>query len=143
MRWLAVSVNRRSRPQADLGRRPLSGRIARVKYGPDSRKRRTSVILSISSGHLAIALGAERDARFVEFGVTRQHRHGWLTAYGGHGYIAMVPKLLAGVAVGTKNGNASHASRPAPARPTVTVSNWPPAIGDANTGIPAGIGFTT
>jgi hypothetical protein len=61
----------------------------------------------------------------------------------GHGYIAMVPKLLAGVAVGTENGNASHASSPAPARPTVTVSNWPPAIGDANTGVPAGTGFTT
>jgi hypothetical protein len=61
----------------------------------------------------------------------------------GHGYIPMVPKLLARVAVGTENGNASHASRPAPARPTVTVSTWPPAIGDANTGVPAGTGFNT
>ena len=46
----------------------------------------------------------------------------------------MVPKLL---------GNASHASRPAPARPTVTVSTWPLATGDANTGVPAGTGFNT
>lgn len=56
----------------------------------------------------------------------------------GHGYIPMVPKLLAGVAVGAENGNASQASRPAPARPTVAVSTWPPAIGDPNTGVPAG-----
>jgi hypothetical protein len=55
----------------------------------------------------------------------------------------MVPKLLADVAVGTENGNAGHASRPAPVRPTVTVSTWPLVIGDTNTGVPAGSGFTT
>jgi hypothetical protein len=60
-----------------------------------------------------------------------------------HGYIPMVPKLLTGVAAGTENGNASHASRLAPERPTVTVSTWPPAIGDANTGTRAGTGFDT
>jgi hypothetical protein len=57
--------------------------------------------------------------------------------------LDLVPKLLAGVAVGTENSNASHASRPAPARPTVTASTSPPAIGDANTGVPAGNGFNT
>jgi len=47
----------------------------------------------------------------------------------------LAPKLLAGVAVGSENGNASHASRAAPARPAVTVSTWPPAIGDANNSV--------